>query len=112
LRVFFVCADPEIRRANTKKWLGIYAKEFAKTLAKIEGHQQGGEGSTERPLEMVRQMAEFHCEYECCFQIFLLTNVLGGEKDPSKRAKLIRRMGTLFDDCCQKEKEMFKFKDE
>jgi hypothetical protein len=95
IRVIFVCVDAPIRRANMAKWLGLYSDQMNGTLSKLGLH--GDEGK-QRPLDLVRLMTDFHKAYELCFQLFLTTNVLSGEKDPAKRQKLLNRMADLFED--------------
>jgi hypothetical protein len=77
------------------KWLGLYSDQVGATLTKLGLHEDEGK---QRPLDLVRLMTDFHKAYELCFQLFLTTNVLSGEKDPAKRQKLLNRMADLFED--------------
>ena len=94
LRLVFICVEGSMRRAHSEEWFSLYAEELNSTLERL-GVQREGKA---RSLELIRQIAEHHCGYEICFQIFLLTNLLGVEKNTGKRQKLIQRIAELFQD--------------
>uniref|UniRef100_A0A1I8B2B4 CHK domain-containing protein n=1 Tax=Meloidogyne hapla TaxID=6305 RepID=A0A1I8B2B4_MELHA len=99
VRLIFVCVDAELRRLNSIKWLKIYEKSFNKTIKKL-----GKDFETKnKSFKLIKEIAIFHSKYECCFQLFLLANILGQEKEKIKREKIIKRMKYLFDDCCKDE---------
>nr|CAD2163292.1 unnamed protein product [Meloidogyne enterolobii] len=96
VRLIFICVDAELRRLNSIKWLQIYEKSFNKIIKKL-----GKEEKNLKSFKLIKEIAIYHSKYECCFQLFLIANILGQEKEETKREKLINRMKCLFDDCCK-----------
>ncbi|KAL3086075.1 hypothetical protein niasHS_008132 [Heterodera schachtii] len=97
LRIIYVSVDAPLRRLHFDEWLALYCSELNSVLAqlgKVPPDQQ------HRSMELIRQMVAHHNGYELCFQLFLLTNILGTvqQQNEQKRAKLIKRMRELYDD--------------
>ncbi|KAL3086071.1 hypothetical protein niasHS_008128 [Heterodera schachtii] len=99
LRIIYVSVDAPLRRLHFDDWLALYCSELNSVLAQLG---KALPDQQHRSMEVIRQMVAHYNGYELCFQLFLLTNILGivQQQNEQKRAKLIKRMRELYDDIC------------